>query len=107
MKLHIAVLGYNYKLSCRALYEVAENDIDSKPKIRKKDTIIMEDGTKYTALPTNIDRVRGYHFDQLIIADDSRWMIFKECGEILNYLGYRLGASYVPEEFKTQKYEIG
>ena len=37
----------------------------------------MEDETTYMVI-SSVDKVRGHIFDQLIIVDDSRWMIFEK-----------------------------
>jgi len=92
-------------LSCKALREIVENDISSKPYIKRKDRVLMEDETTYMVI-SSVDKVRGHIFDQLIIVDDSRWMIFEKQEEILDWMKYRLfHSSCVPEEFQIQKYE--
>ncbi|HHX69639.1 MAG TPA: hypothetical protein GX708_16530, partial [Gallicola sp.] len=45
--LNIAIVASNYELSERALWEIANNDTNSKIKIEQYNYIIMEDGTKY------------------------------------------------------------
>jgi len=102
--LRVAILGYNLDLSRKALREIVENDIFSKPINKKKDQAIMSDGTKYIAI-SSIEKVRGYAFDQLIIVDDSRWEIFDKQWDVIDYVKERLFLSYVPEEFQIQRYE--
>jgi hypothetical protein len=106
MKLRVAVIGYTYELSCRAIRILAKSD-ESKIKTVKKSQIIMEDDTEYFAIsPDSYDSLRGYKFDQLIIVDDDRWeILYKHCG-IINYIKQRiLYYSFVPESFQVQKFE--
>ena len=102
--LNIAIIGYNYELSCKALWEIVNNDKSSKPKVKQKNNVIMEDDTKYIAI-SNIIKTRGNIFDQLIIVDDSRWKIFDKQYEVIDYVKERLFSSYVPEKFQIQQYE--
>ena len=104
MNLTVAVVSYNFELSCRAIRVLVENDMDSKAKIICKDEIIMEDGTRYKAFPT-YNHVRGYCIDQLIMVDDSRWMVHSQQYELIDWVKYRMFMSCVPEEFQIQEYE--
>lgn len=102
--LKIAVVAFDYELSCKALRVIAEND-NSIPKVIRKDNIIMKDETQYIALPT-YNHARGHCFDQLIIVDDSRWEVYGKQYELIDWIKYRLScASYVPEEFQILEYE--
>ena len=103
--LHIAVVAYNFELSCKAIRVLAENDINSKPKTIRKDMVVMEDETKYQAFPT-YNHARGHSVDQIIIVDDNRWFVYDEQFELLDFLKYRLYCtSCVPEVFQIQRYE--
>lgn len=102
--LNIAIVAFNYELSKRALWEIANNDTNSKIKVRTKDYIIMEDGTKYKIFPT-YNHVRGHCIDQLIIVDDDRWEVYNQQHELIDWIKYRMFMSCVPEEFQIQEYE--
>jgi len=106
MSLNIAVVGYNYELSCRAIRLIAENDINAEIKIARKNEILMNDETKYKAFPT-YNHVRGHCIYQIIIVDDSRWNVYEHQDELIEWLKYRLDyTSYVPEEFQIQRYKM-
>lgn len=102
--LNIAIVGYNHDLSRRALWEIVNNDVNSKFAVRNKDSVTMEDGTKYRAISRE-EQVRGYSIDQLIIVDDLRWEIYNKQKDVIEYIKYRLEISCVPEEFQVQQYE--
>lgn len=102
--LNIAVVGYNFELSCKAIRIIAENDNCKINKITK-DSIFMEDGTKYKAFPT-YNHARGHIVDQIIIVDDNRWEVYQKQYELIDWLKYRLGCvSCVPEEFQILEFE--
>ncbi len=105
MALSIAVVGYNYKLSCRAIRQVAENDMDSKIKFARQDLVLMDDGTRYKAFTNNTDSLRGVLVDQIILVDDYRWGVILQQHGLISYLKERLHRSCVPEEFQIQEYE--
>lgn len=103
--LHIAVVGYNYELSCKAIRMFAQNDMDSKPIKIMKDSIVMDDGTKYKAFSSD-NNARGHYIDQIIVVDDSRWDVYQQQYELIDFLKYRLYCtSCVPEEYQIQEYE--
>lgn len=105
MGLSIAVVSFNFELSCKAIKEIAENDMDSKIKIVRRDEILMEDGTRYKAFLT-YNHARGCRVDQIILVDDSKWYVYNQQYELIDFLKYRLYCtSCVPEEFQIQKYE--
>ena len=105
--LNIAVVAYNYDLSCKAIRELVESDMGSKPKHIRKNEILMEDGTRYKAFHNAIDtRGKLIDVDQIILVDDSRWMVYIQQYEIIDYLISQLHLySRVPEEFQILKYE--
>ena len=104
MALNIAVVGYNYKLSCRAIHQIAENDMDSKIKYPRQNEIIMEDGTRYIAF-SNLIQTKGFTIDQIILTDDKRWSVLLTQREVIESLKDRLYRSCVPEEIQIQEYE--
>lgn len=105
MGIKVAILCFNNNLSYRVLQEIVKNDVLSKPIKVMKDQVLMEDGTRYIIIPSS--PFRGIRLDQLIIVDDSRWMILDECEEFINYcIKPCLANSNVPDDFLIQKYEI-
>jgi len=103
--LSIAVVGYNFELSCKAIRILAENDNDTEIKSIYKDYIIMKDDTIYKTFPT-YNHARGHYIDQLIVVDDCRWDIYYKQAELINWIKYRINCtSCVPEEFQEIKYE--
>lgn len=104
MRLTVAVVAYNYDLSCKAVWQLANNDKDSKIKYKHKNEIIMEDCTRYITFPT-YNHVRGHCIDQLIIVDDYRWEVYQEQAELIDWIKHRMFMSCVPEELQIQRYE--
>lgn len=103
--LHIAVVAYDFRLSCKAIKELAMSDKNSKIKIARKDEIMMEDGTRYKAFPT-YNHTRGKWIDQIIIVDDDRWKVYDQQYELIEWLKIRVDCtSYIPEEYQIQEYE--
>jgi len=102
--LNIAVVAFNYRLSCEALRILANNDEDAEPISIQKDNIIMSDKTKYKAFST-YNHVRGHYIDQIIIVDDCRWEVLVQQYELIEDIKYRMTHSCVPKEFQIQKYE--
>lgn len=105
--LNIAVVGYNYELSCEAIRLLADNDVNNNINtvICRKDLIEMNDRTRYKAFPT-YNHARENIIDQVIIVDDNRWNVYQQQFELINWLKYRMECtSCVPEEFQIQKYE--
>jgi hypothetical protein len=101
--LNIAVIAYYYELSCKAIRELAENDTNSKPKIIRKDTIIMEDGTEYKAFST-YENARGRRIDQLILVNIYEFN--ESLHKLYEYITYRIYCtSCVPEEYQIQNYK--
>jgi predicted HAD superfamily hydrolase len=101
--LRIAIVGFNYEQSKRAMKEIANIDCSKIERMSDK-SIEMNDGTKYYIFPT-YNHVRGYCIDQLIIVDDYRWEVLYQEEELIDWIKYRMMHSCVPEEFKIQKYE--
>ena len=85
MGLSIAVVSFNFDLSCKAIRDIAENDMNSKIKIARRDEIIMEDDTRYKAFST-YNHVRGHCIDQLILVDDSRWIVYDQQYELIDWV---------------------
>lgn len=101
--LRIAIVGFNYELSKKAMLKIAEVDY-STIKRKSNKYIEMDDDTLYCVFP-NYNHVRGYQIDQLIVVDDFRWEIYNQQEELIDWIKYRMKHSCVPEEFQVQKYE--
>lgn len=105
MSLTIGVLGYNDKLTEQMLHYVVECDTENQTEIFNRNYIRTYEGTEYRALLRH-DNWRGYKFDQIILVDDSRWMIFDKRFDDINILkSYNLLMSCVPEEYQILKLE--
>jgi hypothetical protein len=73
--MNVAVVGYDWKLSCDACIKLAHNDTSSLIlKIQKHlGWVLMNDGTIYYAISDSIKNLHGQkRFDQLIVVDDAR-----------------------------------
>lgn len=66
---------------------------------------VLKDGTKITGIMNNCDSLRGFKFDQLILADDYRMNIRWKRDELIRMLlDYNTYHSVVPDEFKIIEY---
>lgn len=100
----IAVVAFNYKLSCEAIRELAYNDQNYKPIQICMGFCKMQDGTRYKCFSTE-EKTRGHHIDQIILVDDNRWEVDWQQFELIDSLKHRMYMSYVPDEFQIQRYE--
>jgi len=103
MRLNIAIVAFDYRLSREAMKLIAQNDESTIKKVTDR-YIEMYDGTIYHVFPT-FNHVRGYSISQLFIVDDFRWWVIEKQAELIKWVKYRLIYSNVPEEFQIQKYE--
>lgn len=70
--------------------------------------ILLYDGTVIKRI-TSMEQARrdGVRFDQIILADDRRRMIWKERAELIRFLDiYGCRCSEVPQEFRFQIYDV-
>lgn len=108
--LQIAFMGYNAELTDRFLHEFAEiNAAEVSVYSRGKRAIVMRDGTRIWAIwPHEIEErsLHGWHFDQFIIADDSRKMIYDHCAKEIEILRVQTARSIVPPEFRELFYDV-
>jgi hypothetical protein len=65
----------------------------------------MRDGTKYMAVSSNPEKLRGIKVDQIILVDDFRWNVYMHQREILRELHGRILNSCVPDNLLIQEYE--
>lgn len=107
--LHIAFLGYNRELGRTGMKKFAEDNQVLIEKFNQgyfDNEIKLKDGTIITLIHNHIDYFRGNKFDQLILFDDDRWMIFSENFQTIRYVReYLMKMSNVPEEFQLLLYE--
>ncbi len=106
--LNIGILGYNNKLSEYGFKQIIENNKEQVKKISKNKRIaLLEDGTQLeTILNTCWHTLQGRRFDQLILFDDNRWLIYYYRDEdIYNIKKFTMMLSNVPEEFQILNYE--
>lgn len=106
--LQIAFMGYNAELTDRFLHEFAEiNAAEVCIYSRAKHAIVMRDGTRIWAIHGIEERrLHGGHFDQFIIADDSRKMIYDHCAKEIEILRVQTARSIVPPEFRELFYDV-
>lgn len=106
--LQIAFMGYNAELTDRFLHEFAEiNAAEVSVYSRAKHAIVMRDGTRIWAIRGIEERsLHGWRFDQLIIADDSRKMIYEHCAKEIEILRRQTARSMVPPEFRELFYDV-
>ncbi len=106
--LNIGILGYNNKLSEYGFKQIIENNKEQVKKISKNKRIaLLKDGTRLEAiLNPGWHRLQGCRFDQLILFDDNRWLIYYYRDEdIYNIKKFTMMLSNVPEEFQILNYE--
>jgi hypothetical protein len=100
----VAVVAFNYPLSCRAIRILSQEDGGKIKKVISKTSILMEDGTVYKCF-SSFDCIAGHRVDQLIIVDDERWSVMEEQWDVINQLKCAMTKSCVPEDYKIQKYK--
>jgi len=112
MREKIGVLGYDYPLTLKALQEIAENDMDSKPRHIRQTEVTMEDDTIYFALSGSLkaimEKTRGMKLDQIIIVDDFRWNIYQKRYDEIQFLKVKLSEnrqSLIPYGVRVLQYE--
>jgi hypothetical protein len=106
--LQIAFLGYNVELTDRFLHEFMEiNAAEVFVYSRAKHAVVMRDGTRIWAIRGIEERsLHGWRFDQFIIADDSRKMIYDHRAKEIEILRRQTVRSIVPPEFRELFYDV-
>lgn len=111
MQLNLGLLGYTTELSHKGLAQLARNNSEQVLKCDiKQGYLKLKDGTHVKALHTNLGmldmQLRGWWLDQLILFDDSRWLICSDKCELIHEIrGYLDNRSRVPAEFQIIEYE--
>lgn len=114
--LRIGVIGYSPNVTKKHvipfLRELEEGRILDRPKAVSQRIISMNpekllvEDCEYIFFIREPDRYAGMLIDQLIICDDSRWMIYNQQCEIINHAKYMLKRSCVPEEFQVIELQL-
>lgn len=103
--LHIAFISWDAEQTTHWLQDLVTHNRSSVKKATRK-YIEMRDGTRIIAVhPSNIPY--GIYFDQIIVADDRRKLIFdsRRCSEVIFKIQER--RSYrVPDDFFIQFYDL-
>jgi hypothetical protein len=105
--LRIGVIGYSSDIlrmlvmPCLASFEHDNGLICS----RSSYTMLLNDGTEYCMIYRPED-TRGVHLDQLVIADDHRWLIYEKQGDLIAHAKEILRHSCVPEEYQIIELEL-
>jgi hypothetical protein len=104
--LMIAFMGYTAELTRREIWRFCEENRDSILTITERRVILMDKTRIIPIRPTLLKSSSayiGYHFDQLILADDSRKMIYETySNEIGLLISQYMSRSCVPEEYQIQ-----
>lgn len=104
--LDVAFMGYSSELTRRFIRQFCEDNRESVRSVSEK-RIILTDETRIIAISPSMARNRldGYRFDQLILADDEREMIRDTYAKEIEIItrGY-MAISCVPEEFQVLYY---
>lgn len=105
----LAFVGFNVEQTLAHFRQFA---LDNAEQVYRKDLqfgwIQFYDGTVFKRI-TSVEQVRrdGVRFDQIILADDRRRMIWKERAELIRLLDiYGCRCSEVPPEFRFQIYDV-
>lgn len=105
MPLRIAFLAWSAPMTRRHLEQMAKDNAEQVAhydKVRGRLTLL--DGT--TIINAYSIDVRGYWFDQVILADDRRMYIRERHYTLINEVLARCKRSIIPEEFAIQIYDI-
>lgn len=101
--MRIGVIAYDYKLSCRACYFLANLDQDSTIHYSAIDFVVMKDGTIYQAISENTERLRGSRFNQIILVDDNRWEVL---GKRKTEIALLINENFLSDvDWQIQKYD--
>lgn len=107
--LEIAFMGYNNQRTKETFRQFAEDNREEiRTDLSELGLLLLKDGTRITAItPEKAGLgVRGYNYDQLILADDSRKKIYSvRCREINLFMETAMDLSRVPENYKILFYD--
>lgn len=101
----IAFIGYNEKQTNTYFREFAEVNADRVARFdQRAGRILLKDGTEITRVSSDPVFLKGRRFDQVIFADDCRFMGVYRRGPEVYALNMCCAGSVVPEEFRWQFY---
>lgn len=105
--LSIAFMGYNSVLTEEFIRQFCEDNRESVLSYSKK-RVVLNDGTRIVPISPSCVRERwldGHQFDQLILADDERKMIFTTLAQEIAYITHScMKRSLAPPEFQILFY---
>lgn len=104
--LSIAFMGYNFVLTEKLIRRFCEDNQVSVFSHSEK-RVILNDGTRIVPVwPSRVwQGLDGYRFDQLILADDERRMIYETYSREISFIAcHYLLHSWVPPEFQILYY---
>lgn len=104
--LEIAFMGYTSDLTRRFIRQFCEDNRESVRSVSERRVILTDDTRIIAVSPSMVrNRLDGYRFDQLILADDEREMIRDTYAhEIEIIIHGTMMLSCVPEEFQVLYY---
>lgn len=108
MPLRIAFIGFNTKLTWLYFDQMAYANTEPGVGYMRSCGIFQQpDGTLIHRVDEpRPDYLRGYHFDQVILADDRRMEILEARADFLAQLRRCMARSPIPEEFRWLFYDL-
>lgn len=106
MALKIAFLAWNHMATTRYFQQLLADNAEQVDRYdRRCGRAWLKDGTVITAIPIG-HHPAGYHFDQVIIADDRRLNTLGQRRAELREMDRSCQGSNIPEEFRYQIYDL-
>lgn len=107
MALNIAFIGYDERQTRIYFEELAVVNADQVARFdRRQGRILLRDGTQITLVSPAPGFLPGHRFDQVIVADDRRRLVFIKRWPELAELERCTAQSPVPEEFRLLIYDL-
>lgn len=107
MAYKIAFIGYNEEQTRNALDDLVRHNADQISSYdRRRGVVKLQDGTtiyKILAIP---EFLAGRYFDQAIVADDHRRLVYQARWPVLYELARRMERSEVPEGLRWIFYDL-
>lgn len=107
-KLSIGLIAYSSQIT-KDIIIPSLRDLEKRRQEKmasmSPDNLKIEDDTQYIML-YDIRKTRGLRIDQLLICDDSRWLIRDKQRKLINNAKTLLTRSCLPEEFRVLELEI-
>lgn len=107
--LELVFMGYNAPLTDRFIQQFAADNAEQVAHFNKaRRFLTLTDGTRIKGVsPGVVQRgFDGYRFDQLILADDERELIYITAAREIEIVRASLALSCVPEEFRVLYYNV-